>query len=93
MSIVRAHVHVEGRVQGVFFRANTANKAHSLNLCGWVKNCPDGNDESVFEGEKDTVENIVNWCRTGPPGALVKNVNVMWEEPTGEFKSFSIKYF
>ncbi len=92
MSIVRAHVNVEGRVQGVFFRANTVDKAYSLNIVGWVRNCPDASVEAVFEGKKDAVEKIINWCRMGPPGALVRNVNVNWEEPTGEFKIFSIKY-
>lgn len=92
MSIVRAHVNVEGRVQGVFFRANTVDKAYSLNIVGWVRNCPDASVEAVFEGKKDAVEKIINWCRMGPPGALVRNVNVNWEEPTGEFKTFSIKY-
>lgn len=92
MSIVRAHVNVEGRVQGVFFRANTVDKACSLNIVGWVRNCPDASVEAVFEGKKDAVEKIINWCRMGPPDALVRNVNVNWEEPTGEFKTFSIKY-
>lgn len=93
MSIVRAHVYVKGRVQGVFFRASTCDKACALNIVGWVRNCPDGNVEAVFEGNKDAVEEIISWCRIGPPGSLVKNVDVNWEEPTGEFKTFSIKYF
>lgn len=93
MSIVRAHVYVEGRVQGVFFRANTADKAYSLSLTGWVRNCPDGSVEAVFEGKKEAVEKIISWCHKGPPGAFVRNVDVEWEEPTGEFKKFSIKYF
>ncbi|MBI2560008.1 MAG: acylphosphatase [Planctomycetes bacterium] len=92
MSIVRAHVYVEGMVQGVFFRAGTVDKARSLNIVGWVRNCPDGSVEAVFEGKKDVVEKIVNWCRVGPSGAIVRNVDVNWEEPTGEFKTFSIKY-
>lgn len=92
--MVRAHVYVKGRVQGVFFRANTANKAQSLNLVGWVRNCPDASVEAVFEGNKDAVEEVIDWCRKGgPPGALVRNVEVSWEEPTGEFKTFSIKYY
>ncbi|HHT9125813.1 MAG TPA: acylphosphatase [Candidatus Brocadiia bacterium] len=92
MSIVRAHVYVEGMVQGVFFRAGTVDKARSLNIVGWVRNCQDGSVEAVFEGKKDVVEKIVNWCRVGPSGAIVRNVDVNWEEPTGEFKTFSIKY-
>lgn len=93
MATVRAHIYVEGMVQGVFYRANTVNKASSLGVVGWVRNTPDGGVEAIFEGEKDAVENVVEWCSEGPPGARVRNVNTTWEEPTGEFNGFSIKYF
>ena len=56
MAKVRLHVVIEGRVQGVFFRANTREEAISLGLNGWVRNCLDGRVEAVFEGEKDKVE-------------------------------------
>ena len=88
----RAHVYVYGRVQGVFFRASTRDKAHMLRVKGWVKNCMDGGVEAVFEGEKDAVDKIVNWCRKGPLGAFVKNIDVCWEEYSGEFDEFSIVY-
>ena len=58
-----AHVYVHGRVQGVFFRATTRDKAIALGVKGWVRNCLDGSVEAVFEGEKDIVEKIVNWCK------------------------------
>lgn len=93
MAIVRAHVHVEGRVQGVFFRANTCEEALSLGIAGWVRNCADGKVEAIFEGEKEAVQKMIDWCHIGPSGAHVRNVNVNWEEPTKEFKTFSIKYF
>ena len=63
MPATRAHVYVHGRVQGVFFRATTRDKAIALGVKGWVKNCLDGSVEAVFEGEKDIVEKIVNWCK------------------------------
>ena len=88
----RAHVYVHGRVQGVFFRATTRDKARSLGIKGWVKNCLDGSVEAVFEGEKDAVEKIVNWCRKGPTGAFVEQIDVCWEEYTGEFDEFSVVY-
>jgi len=55
---VRAHVIVSGRVQGVFFRAETKEKAKELGVFGWVKNLSEGRVEAVFEGERATVEEI-----------------------------------
>ena len=80
----RARVRVHGRVQGVFFRAETADRARSLDLTGWVRNCPDGTVEAVFEGERERVESMVGWCGRGPAGAQVEGVDVKWEEPAGE---------
>lgn len=92
MEKARLHIFVAGIVQGVFFRANTREEAISLGLSGWVRNCLDGRVEAVFEGEKDKVEKILKWCKKGPPGAMVRNVEENWEETIGEFDSFSIKY-
>ncbi|MFQ5753655.1 MAG: acylphosphatase [bacterium] len=92
MAKARLHVIVEGRVQGVFFRAGTREKACSLGLGGWVRNCLDGRVEAVFEGDRVVVEQILKWCRKGPPGAIVRNVEDNWEEATGEFETFSINY-
>jgi len=89
---VRAHVFVSGRVQGVSFRHEMRLMAIRNNVTGWVRNLPDGRVESVFEGEKENVEVMINFCRRGPPGAVVKNVEVIWENPTGEFKGFQIRY-
>jgi acylphosphatase len=88
----RAHVYVSGRVQGVFFRAETADMANSLGLAGWVRNLPDGRVEVLFEGEKEDVEKAVDFCRRGPPGAHVRNLDVKWEEWIGEFQDFRIEY-
>jgi acylphosphatase len=57
-----------------------------------VKNCPDGSVEAVFEGDIDKIDQIVEWCKKGPPGAVVRNVETIWEQATGEYDSFSIKY-
>jgi len=89
----RAHVFIEGRVQGVFFRAHTKEKAEELNLSGWVRNLPDGRVEAVFEGEKSNIEKMIAWCHVGPPLARVEKVEVKWEEPKGEFEGFSIRYY
>ena len=77
-------MHVHGRVQGVFFRMETRDRARSLGLDGWVRNCPDGTVEAVFEGDRARVESMVDWCGRGPAGARVDDVDVKWEEPAGE---------
>ena len=92
MPTTRAHVYIHGRVQGVFFRATTRDKAIALGVKGWVKNCLDGSVEAVFEGEKDIVEKIVNWCKKGPEGAFVNHIDVRLEKCSGEFDEFSIIY-
>jgi acylphosphatase len=81
---VRAHVRVCGRVQGVFFRAETRQRAASLGISGWVRNADDGSVEAVFEGERERVDSMVEWCRRGPAGARVAEVEVAEEEPAGE---------
>ncbi|MDR4506407.1 MAG: acylphosphatase [Candidatus Scalindua sp.] len=90
MEYKRAHVFVKGRVQGVFFRASTRKEALQSGLTGWVKNCRDGRVEAVFEGAEENVDNVVTWCKSGPPGAEVTHVEVRAEQATGEFDSFTI---
>jgi len=86
----RAHVYVSGWVQGVFYRWNMKELAKRLGLNGWVRNLPDGRVEAVLEGEKSHVEQIIEWCRTGPPGASVARVEVTWEDPREESSGFRI---
>jgi acylphosphatase len=76
--MARAHALIEGRVQGVFFRSFTKDEARARGLTGWVRNLPDGRVEAVFEGERDTVEDMLNWCHKGPPYAYVHQVEVTW---------------
>jgi len=89
---VRAHVYVSGRVQGVFFRSETRDEALRRNVTGWVRNLPDGRVEAVFEGEKEAVEKLIEFCKRGPPGARVTKVEVAWQPYRGEFKDFKIRY-
>lgn len=86
------HVIISGRVQGVWFRASTKEKAEQLGLDGWVRNTSEGNVEAVFEGEENLVQEMLEWCRHGPPLANVKNVEIKNQEPTNAFNGFSIKY-
>ena len=88
----RAHVFVNGRVQGVFFRSQTKHNADRHNVTGWVRNLPDGRLEAVFEGEKEAVQTLIDFCKHGPSGARVTNVELTWETYTGEFDRFKIKY-
>ena len=87
---VRAHVFVSGRVQGVFYRANTREAAHERGINGWVRNLPDGRVEAVFEGSEPAVESMIEWCHTGSPAASVEDVEVDYEEPGG-LDGFSIR--
>ncbi len=91
MSLKRAHVLISGRVQGVFFRASTLEEARRLGLCGWVRNLADGKVEAVFEGEEQSVAQMIAWCYAGSAYALVRDVEVITENYIGEFDTFSIK--
>jgi acylphosphatase len=87
----RVRVTADGRVQGVFFRAETARAARSLGLSGWVRNTADGSVEAAFEGTPDAVTTVVEWCRHGPRFARVDSLDVREEEITGE-KGFEVRY-
>ena len=89
---VRAHVFISGFVQGVFFRYETRRNAAHRGVTGWVRNLRDGRVEAVFEGEKEAVEEMIEFCRRGPPSATIKHVEVRWEMPTEEYKHFSVLY-
>ena len=80
----RAHVYVSGTVQGVYYRANTRDAATERGVDGWVQNLADGRVEAVFEGPKDAVEEMVEWCHTGSPAADVSGVSVEYRDPEGE---------
>ncbi len=84
MTSTRVRVRAKGRVQGVFFRAETRARAGSLGVAGWVANLPDGSVEAVFEGDEESVESMVRWCRQGPDGARVDELEAVREEPEGE---------
>lgn len=79
----RAHVYVSGIVQGVAFRYYAQHKAGELGVSGWVKNLSDGRVEAVFEGDPDRVDEIVDWCESGPSSADVEEVTVEDETPEG----------
>ncbi len=87
----RVHVLITGRVQGVWFRSNTKQKADKLGITGWVRNTTDGNVEAVFEGFDKRIEEMIDWCKTGPPLAKVENVKIEKQDPKNNYDKFSIK--
>ncbi|HUT72976.1 MAG TPA: acylphosphatase [Desulfatiglandales bacterium] len=92
MDSIRAHLIIEGRVQGVWFRDSTRQEAARLGLSGWVKNRFDETVEVVAEGPRERVETLVTWCHHGPPAARVTGVREFKEDFTGEFDSFRIVF-
>jgi acylphosphatase len=90
--IVRLRVIFSGRVQGVFFRANTQRFASSLGVCGWVRNTDEGDVEAVFEGEEEAVKEVIRKCQYEQPYARVEKVQIFREEPKGDLKGFVIRY-
>ncbi len=78
MSATRAirHVTIRGHVQGVGYRAWTEHEARRRALEGWVRNRRDGGVEAVFAGPPETVADMIEACRRGPPLARVEAVDV-----------------
>ncbi|MDI6806362.1 MAG: acylphosphatase [Candidatus Aenigmarchaeota archaeon] len=89
---IRVHVLISGDVQGVFFRHHTRELAKQLGLTGWVRNTEDDKVEAIFEGDKDKIKKILEFCKKGPTLARVNNVKAEEEKFKGEFKDFEIIY-
>ena len=89
---IRAHVYISGRVQGVFYRSTTRDRAEQLGLTGWVRNTSDGKVEAIFEGEETAIKDIIVWCHKGPRSADVSDVTVEYPKFLGEFEEFCITY-
>ena len=66
----------------------TEEKARELDLTGWVRNLPSGQVEILVEGEKNRIEDMITWCRKGPPAARVTLVEAKWEVYHGDFPDF-----
>jgi acylphosphatase len=87
----RVHLRIRGRVQGVFYRASMVREAQNFGLTGWVRNCEDGSVEAIAEGAQATIESLIAWCRQGPRGARVDDVEVRWETPEHRFSGFVVR--
>jgi acylphosphatase len=90
--MVRVHLKITGRVQGVGFRWATQDEATRLGVTGWVRNTDDGAVEALAEGDEERIERFVAWCRSGPPGARVHRLEERRRAATNEFDSFRITY-
>ena len=88
--MVRKRVFVSGKVQGVFFRYSTQERANALGVKGWVRNRYDGRVEALLEGDEEAVNKLIEWMKVGPPGAKVTGIEVIDEPYKGEFTDFSI---
>jgi len=90
--IVRAHVWVKGRVQGVGFRAHVEYHARKIgDLTGWVRNVGYDTVEAIAEGERQKVELLIEKMKEGPRSSRVDELKVEWEVVTGEFQEFGVK--
>jgi acylphosphatase len=88
----RAHLFISGVVQGVSYRASTQEQANQRGVVGWVRNLQDGRVEAVLQGPKEKVDDLIRWCRRGPPAAKVEKVDVAWEKVADEFPRFDVRY-
>lgn len=89
---VRAHVYIQGYVQGVSFRWFLHKKAEDLGATGFVRNLEDGRVEAVFEGNQMQVDDMIAYSRTGPDSAKVSAIDIFWEDPEGQWDELEITY-
>ena len=88
--LARVNLVITGRVQGVFFRTSALEQAQSLGVKGSVQNLPDSSLEIEAEGSRYALEDLITWCRHGPPDAQVEDVFVRWSKHRDEFRTFRI---
>ncbi|WP_300462783.1 acylphosphatase [Desulfobacula sp.] len=89
---IQLKVTITGRVQGVYYRAETKHTADRLGVKGYVKNLSNGSVEAVFEGDAETVRQMTDWCRKGPAAAVVEQVQAETADALSNFKTFEIRY-
>lgn len=91
-NLVRAHIWVKGRVQGVGFRAHVEYRARQTGgLTGWVRNVGYDTVEAIAEGKRSSVDQLIDAMKQGPRASRVEESRVEWETPTGEFVQFGVK--
>lgn len=88
----RVRLIISGDVQGVGYRFTAIEVARDLDLAGWVRNNLDGSVEIVAEGPREKLENFITWAKKGPPLSQVDDLKIDWQQATGEFKRFEVRY-
>jgi len=89
--MIAVHVRVSGRVQGVFYRAFTQDRAKALGVNGWVRNIPGGGVEAVLEGERKQVGELLKSMKSGPTGSIILGMEFS-ELECKEYENFEIEY-
>ncbi len=89
MAKVGVRLRVNGLVHGVFFRASLSAVASERGVSGWVRNVPDGSVEAVLEGEEESVMEVIEWARRGPPRARVDSLKTE-TQPVKNLRGFRI---
>ncbi len=89
--MIAVHVRVSGRVQGVFYRAFTQDRAKALGVNGWVRNIPGGGVEAVLEGERTHVGELLKSMKSGPTGSIILGMEFSELECKG-YENFEIEY-
>lgn len=84
------HLIIKGRVQGVFYRATAKEVAEAIGVAGWVRNAEDGNVVITATGTGEQLQELIAWCRQGPPKAVVTDVMISEKENEETFKGFQI---
>ena len=88
----KVRVVVTGRVQGIWFRASTYDKAQQLGINGYVRNLINGDVEFVAEGDDSEVDRLLQWARHGPPLARVDDIKVEVLQYDSEYTDFTVRY-
>lgn len=88
--MIRKHIIVHGKVQGVGFRYYVNQSARRIGICGWVRNLPDGTVEIDAEGPVTQMKTFVEAVKKGSPRSKVTNLEVRDKEPAG-FQRFEIR--
>lgn len=83
------HLLIQGKVQGVFYRATAKDKAIQIGVKGWIKNTSQGDVEAMVSGEEAQLESFIAWCRVGPEGSRVTHVTLE-PAPEATFEGFRI---
>ncbi len=88
----RLSLLINGKVQGVFFRASVSRAARKLGLVGFVQNLDDGRVRIVAEGSEKKLDKLVIWAKEGPSYAKVRDIKAKYSDPIEEFKSFEVRH-